>query len=147
MNKAFIFVFGGTAVIYYACFSGSHKFNLPSVADIKTQYEVKKIQNENIQLKLKLQKAEFTLARMQEGSNAGRNIASTPKTFELFPVGKKIEDHVMQEVYHWSPTKLIALSEREYKLKNYAASASNCITRFTAVRANQSCSCAINLFI
>lgn len=126
MNKAFIFVFGGTAVIYYAFFGNSSQFKFPTVADVKTQYEVTKIQNENLQLKLKLRKAEFTLARIQEASSVTkveRHIASTPNVFEIFPQGKSIEDYVKQDIYHWSAIKLTALAEREYKLKNYTASA------------------------
>jgi tetratricopeptide (TPR) repeat protein len=131
MNKAFIFVFGGTAVIYYACFGSHHKFKFPTYADVKNQYEIKKIEKENIELKLKLQKAEFTLARVQEASSRKtiqRAVASAPQRFNLFPENKSMKDHVKQEIYQWSQSKLLALSEREYKLKNYEAAAQYAMT-------------------
>lgn len=127
MIKAFIFVFGGTAVIYYFCFGSNYKLKLPGIADVKSQYEIKKIHNENIDLKIKLQKAEFSLARLQESSvvkSANREIASdVKKSYEIFPPDRQIQDYVKQDVYHWSEGKLLALSEKEYKLKNYLAAA------------------------
>jgi hypothetical protein len=129
MFKAFLFVFGGTAVIYYWSFGNHHMFKLPTVADVKSQYEIKKIQDENVKLKLEIKKLEFTLARLQEATqlleNQDRAIASEKATvkFEIFPSQKNVEDHVKQEVYHWSPGKLLSLAEKEFNLKNYLASA------------------------
>lgn len=127
MIKAFIFVFGGTAAIYFSCFGDNKSFHLPTLTDVADQYEIKKIKNENIKLKLQLQKAEFTLARLQESDTLkkemNRAVASSDKKFEILPESKKIQDFVKQEVYHWSPVKLLALAEKEYKLKNHIAAA------------------------
>lgn len=129
MFKAFVFVFGGTAVVYYCFFGSHHYFKLPSVGDLKSQYEIKQIESENIKLKSQVQKLEFTLARIQESSknmsDMDRSIASvkTKKNFELFPHDRKVEDLVKQDVYHWSSGKLLALSEKEFNLKNYLAAA------------------------
>ncbi len=129
MFKAFIFVFGGTAVIYYWSFGGHGYFKLPQIVDVKAQYKIKKIENENIKLKLHVRELEFSLARLQEASKKtpemDRSVASvsSSKKFELFPQGKKIEDFVKQDIYHWSTGKLSALAEKEYYLKNYLASA------------------------
>jgi TolA-binding protein len=129
MLKAIFFVFGGTAFIYFMCFGSHYKFHFPSVNDVASQYEIQKIKKENSKLKIQLQKMEFTLARFEEekqGKNAHRSVASVPvekKGYLLVPAGSSIKDLVKQDVYHWSAGKLLALSEKEYNLKNHAAAA------------------------
>lgn len=129
MYKAIFFVFGGTALIYYASFGHYHQFKwgLPSIQDVASQYEIKKIKEENVQLKVKLKKMEFTIARYEEQNHSKnkdthREIASEKEVFKIVPEGTKIKDHVQQDVYHWSAGKLFSLSEKEFQLKNHVAS-------------------------
>ena len=127
MFKALLFIFGGSALIYYSFFGGFNILHLPTIGDVADQYEIKKIKNENTTLKLKIQKMEFTIARFEEANqlkseSLNREIASEKKEFEIFSTEKNIKDYVQQDIYNWSPAKLHALAEKEYSLKNYVAS-------------------------
>lgn len=135
MFKALLFVFGGTALIYYAVFGKQlpMKLGFPSVQDVASQYEFRKVKEENIQLKVKLKKMEFTLARYEEekstiGKDDSENsihraVASEKEQFIILPQGAKIKDFVQQDIYHWSHGKLFSLSEKEFQLNNHIASA------------------------
>jgi TolA-binding protein len=126
--KPLLFIFLGSALIYFSIYGKSGLVMLPTRSEMDAHYAEVKFEKKYLILEKKFKELEFKYTRLTQSEHSARSETSVAdnshgksKLFNYTEYPE--EDVVVFDVYQWSADKLHSITLKEYQNKNYVKAA------------------------